>query len=232
MAPAPRDEGQQARWRRALSVAVGVVVMGIVAALLGSRLRSTGPKKKVVETAASPSVVTSGQLKDDPVHGLLTSATVVASTVPGAGEEQQLVTQETGTYAAPVTLMPLDILSGNVTVQPSWAALSPTGAMGARDKQGAASSVCYPTTGRELEDMASSSTTCPIIVLANSRDEPYITRRIINVTSAKVIVGNPFTLPIIRPFVPSVASADLTGSDPLRSFAALWGPERVFDGKW
>jgi len=69
---------------------------------------------------------------------------------------------------------------------------------------------CYPQTGAQLAAMASSTTTCPLIVLTRGAAQPYTVRAPILITTPKVIVG-----------VNPIDRATIDGS----------GAERVFHGE-
>lgn len=205
---------------------------GIAAALLGTQLKPrheravpAKPTPAVVVTSSSPPLPP----RDDPVYGLLASSSDVQKpaepAVAGGGGAAVASTAAT-TGAA----------SGGGGrgggIGPTPAASSVLAAAAAEG-----SVVCSPRDGRELQAMVAASDSCTVIVLTRPRDQPYIVTRMMNVTSAKVIVGNPLTLPIIRAEEPTIASsgsvdlASAVSGELLRRAAASAGPERIFDGR-
>lgn len=99
-----------------------------------------------------------------------------------------------------------------------------------RDRAGARGNngnICYPADGDELVDMVTNQDGCMVIMLTRPRSEPYETHDVMNITSPKLIIGNPLNQPIISPTArPAAASAD-----PLTRVLSSIGPERTFDGK-
>jgi hypothetical protein len=64
---------------------------------------------------------------------------------------------------------------------------------------GAAGSVCTPKNGAELVEFVTSTTSCTIILLRQSSQIPYNITKTMNVTTTKILIGNPIDLPILQP---------------------------------
>ena len=64
---------------------------------------------------------------------------------------------------------------------------------------GAAASVCTPKNGAELVEFVTSTTSCTVILLRHSSRMPYNISKTMNVTSTKILIGNPIDLPILQP---------------------------------
>lgn len=64
---------------------------------------------------------------------------------------------------------------------------------------GAAGSVCTPKNGAELVEFVTSTTSCTIILLKLSSQIPYNITKTMNVTTTKILIGNPIDLPILQP---------------------------------
>lgn len=223
------------RRRRLFNIAAcAVVVVGIIAALLGTQLQKASPRREVKKPVASPAIVTSGTSRDDPVYGLVAATTTPKAAAEAVGTvKPAAVTRPPAKDAATDANVITSMQSGRPNALSAFqAARLAAGFVGAADQQGA--NVCTPRDGRELEDMVSNPAACAIIVLTNSRDEPYMITRVMNVTSPKIILGNPLTLPVIRSAPPTITAADMiggAGADLVRTLAENLGPERTFDGK-
>lgn len=102
---------------------------------------------------------------------------------------------------------PDGIPAGSVVTQ-AWKQLAGAGPAG-----GAAgrSVICYPTTGRELENMVGPQSPCNVLVLRNVPDDEYVIRRTLNVSTAKVLIGSPVAMPVLN---------------------CSRGLERLWDSKW
>jgi len=74
---------------------------------------------------------------------------------------------------------------------------------------GGGAMVCYPANGEELVT-AVVGTACTVIMLTRNYFDPYEVKKEMIVSSRKVIIGNPLTLPLL---------------DPVKI-------ERLFHGKW
>lgn len=64
---------------------------------------------------------------------------------------------------------------------------------------GAAGSVCTPKNGAELVEFVTSATSCTIILLKQSSQVPYNITKTMNVTTVKILIGNPVDLPVLNP---------------------------------
>lgn len=64
---------------------------------------------------------------------------------------------------------------------------------------GAVGSVCTPKNGAELVEFVTSTTSCTIILLRQSSQIPYNITKTMNVTTIKILIGNPIDLPILKP---------------------------------
>ena len=58
--------------------------------------------------------------------------------------------------------------------------------------------VCYPKDGADLQTMASDRTSCTVIVLRASSQQPYNITKTMNITTTKILIGNPIDLPLIK----------------------------------
>ena len=76
---------------------------------------------------------------------------------------------------------------------------SAVGAYVWKAQAGAAGSLCTPKNGAELVEFVASTTSCTVILLQYSSRMPYNITKTMNVTSTKILIGNPIELPILQP---------------------------------
>ncbi len=92
-----------------------------------------------------------------------------------------------------------DMLSGGAS---SMAGAVPDGAVpvrnGWRGIGGSNAVICYPINGTEVVDMTDGKSPCTVIMLTRSGTDPYNIRKIMNITTTKILVGNPIDMPALN----------------------------------
>lgn len=183
-----------------------VVVASIIGGVLGPR---AGRRNKRLEpvpasTLHSPELTTiTNALLIANTPGAVTVTTDKAGAAGGAtttttaATSSSTTTNDTATVTAVpatsskgffATLMAGGSSSSNVNnAVASWGRLAGVGA-----------AVCYPKDGAELQKMASDSTSCTVIVLRASSQQPYNLTQTMNITTTKIVIGNPIDLPMIK----------------------------------
>lgn len=175
-----------------------VVVASIIGGVLGPRAVRRNKRLEPVpaSTLHSPELAT------------ITNALLIANT-PGAvtvttdkaGAAGGGATSSTNNDTATVTAVPATsskgffatLMAGGGGSSSNNNALAPWGRLA-----GVGAAVCYPKDGAELQKMASDSTSCTVIVLRASSQQPYNLTQTMNITTTKIVIGNPIDLPMIK----------------------------------
>jgi hypothetical protein len=179
-----------------------VVVASIIGGVLGPR---AGRRNKRLEpvpesTLHSPELATiTNALLIANTPGAVTVTTDTAGAAAGGATTTTAATSnDTATvFAVPATSNKgffASLMAGGSGSSSTNNAVAPWGRMA-----GVGAVVCYPKDGAELQKMASDNTSCTVIVLRASSQQPYNLTQTMNITTTKIVIGNPIDLPIIKP---------------------------------
>lgn len=200
-APTQSQQQQQPRrpWRLAAVIAIALALTaGLAAALLV-------PRNSNKRHTASPST-TGGFPVVTPVRSVdlttVTNALLVANSdmhdqvaAAARANTNTIVT----TPATPKKDVFFSMLTGGNTASKGAAIdSSAVGAYAWKALAGAAGSVCTPKNAAELVEFVTSATSCTVILLRHSSRMPYNITKTMNVTSTKILIGNPIDLPTIQ----------------------------------
>ena len=214
MGPAPAPPaGSGARRTRSWLWKIGICALLVAAAVLLGVLTTqnqiTNKPKKASSTGSAISATTdsaptpsnpivaspSASGSDTHLNSALTNANIITPVVtvvtpkptpaPTAANPtlNSLLGLGTGSLAAK-TPAPTTIFQGLTFT--AWTALG-----------GSTSTICYPINGTEVVNMVTKPG-CTVIVLTRNHTNPYNIRDMMNVTSTKIIIGNPIDIPVLN----------------------------------
>lgn len=204
---------------------LGVAVCAVVAVLIGvlspastfkaATRGSGGPKTASKAPGPAPATVKVSPMDDPayPYRPLQTMAPTPAGLPPGLIQDKAPAggdSEEEDGYGA-TTTDDVDDDYGDDYPDPWYgvgsqldgstnAAYNSLVLSGWRAVGGAASRLCYATTGRQLREMAS-GTDCTVIILTRPRSKPYTLAKTVVVKGYKIVIGNPIDLPIVDGYI-------------------------------
>jgi hypothetical protein len=195
-----------------LAVAGCVLVAGaIIAGVLGSNR----PSKSAASSSASSDSLNTKIMYDNVLESLLAHSTlpvpnttalptVVTSPPPPANEAStaggNTFSGSSSSGSGSVLENALDGIKDMLAGNKQAIGAAPPGSLSSLGwgRLGAGNIICYPKNGTEVVSMTDGKSPCTVIVLTRSSTEPYNIRQTINITSTKIIVGNPIDLPALN----------------------------------
>ena len=197
-----QQQQQQPRrlWRLAAVIAIALALTAVLAAAL------LVPRNSKERQSASPS--TTGGSPVTPVRSVdlttVTNALLVANSdmhdqVAAAAMANTTMNTIVTTPATPSKDGFFSMFTdGNTASEGVAIDSSAVGAYAWKALAGAAGSVCTPKNAAELVEFVTSTTSCTVILLRQSGRMPYNITKTMNVTSTKILIGNPIDLPTIQ----------------------------------
>ena len=197
----PGERCPTRRWRLAAVIGIVLALAAVVAAAV------LIPRRSKVWQSPAPS--TTGGFSATTVRSVDLTTVTNALLVANSDAHDQLaaaaIANSTATTIVTAPATPskqgfFSILSGGSAASKETAA-DPlaVGAYAWKALAGAAASVCTPKNGAELVEFVTSTTSCTVILLRHSSQIPYNITKTINVTTTKILIGNPIDLPILQP---------------------------------
>ena len=132
----------------------------------------------------SPAPAANGTTKGSAPSSLVTNPIEAIKAMFGGGSTAgarpmaaQLVTQPTA-----------DGIPAGAVITQSWKQLEGSGR----------SVICYPKNGTDVEHMIGADSPCNVLVLRNGPEKEYMVSRTLNVSTPKVILGQPAIMPVLN----------------------------------
>lgn len=211
--PAP----EHARHRRAPILLVGVGALLLTAALVGGIL-GTKPRQRRGDKGPAPSlnsvqIVEALMLANQmELSGTAARATAApSSAVPVQTQRSQPGEGGTSTESGPLASIKSFLswpkaqqvvnkpapegMPADAVITEGWKQLV---AAGGDRGPGGRGVICYPTNGTEIEHMVGRQSPCNVLVLRAGPDREYRIGRTLNVSTPKVLVGNPVNMPVLN----------------------------------
>jgi len=193
------------RWGLAAVVGTALVLAAVVAAAVLAP-RSKERRSPAANAGGLPVAATTTVLSTDPTtvaNALLVANKeahdqVAAAALANATTSTVVTAPATSSKDGFFSTLVTDLNNGGTTGN-GLAGGSSLGTYAWTALAGAAASVCTPKNGAELVEFVTSTTSCTVILLRHSSQIPYNITKTMNVTTTKILIGNPIDLPILQP---------------------------------
>jgi hypothetical protein len=211
------NNSRRRRNRVALAVAGCVMVAG---AIIAGALGSNRPGKSAAPSPASSDSHNTKVMFDNILESLLVHntlpaphSTAIAGVMNEAGSaagvgntfhdtEKGSSSSSSSNSNVPGSVVEnvLDGIKGMLSRNKAVGDIAPPGSVSSLGwgRLGAGNIICYPKNGTEVVSMSEGKSPCTVIVLTRSSTDPYDIRQVINITTTKIIVGNPIDLPVLN----------------------------------